>query len=227
MHNLLIFCFHVAIICSFSLLMLKIGERALNAWLCVLAICMNLFVTKQIDILDMQVTASDAIAGSYLFGLCLIQEYHGRKNAQMHVLFSFCCSIGFLILSWFHLWYRPNAYDVMQPLFINLLSCMPRLILASLASFIIVQIFDIQFFKWIKTKLNGGKFGLRVLITMTLAHILDTLFFSFFGLYGLVHNIWHVIVFSLVIKIIASILGGIFAIFSKDNTNIKNIFNTS
>lgn len=213
MSNVIVFQLHVFFICLVSLCMLRLGERALNAWLCVLAISMNLFVTKQISIGWLEVTASDSIAGSYLLGLCLIQEHFGRKSAQQHVIFAFSCAIGFLGLSYFHLLYTPNQYDTMHRVHSSTLQCMPRLVIASLTSFLLIQVVDISIFQRLRAYFDGKFFVLRTLITLAISNTLDTLIFTFLGLWGLVGNLWHIIAFSLLIKFLcvgaASLYGGL------------------
>lgn len=200
MNNIVIFQLHVLFICLVSLGMLRLGERALNAWLCVLAISMNLFVTKQISLGSFHVTAADSIAGSYLLGLCLIQEHFGKRSAQQHVIFAFSCTLGFLGLSWFHLWYIPNDYDTMHLIHKSTLDCMPRLMCASLTSFLLIQLVDISLFQKLRNAFKGRYFVLRTFMTLMISNALDTFIFSFLGLYGLVGNIWHIIWFSLVVK---------------------------
>lgn len=213
MDNIIIFQLHVLYICLVSLVMLRLGERALNAWLCILAIAMNLFVTKQISLGVIDVTASDSIAGCYLLGLCLIQEHFGRKSAQQHVIFAFSCAVAFLGLSYFHLWYTPNRFDTMHQIHTSTLECMPRLIVASLTSFLIIQLVDISVFQKLKNYCQGKYFVLRTFLTLLISNTLDTFIFTVLGLWGLVGNLWHIICFSLVVKFVcvatASAYGGL------------------
>jgi len=216
LHNLLVFQLHVLFICSISLGMLKLGERAINAWLCVLAIAMNLFVTKQISLGPIDVTASDSIAGCYLLGLCLIQEHFGRKSARQHVIFAFSCAVAFLGLSWFHVWYQPNDFDVMHGIHKTALSCMPRLVIASLTSFLLIQVVDISVFQRLKDRFGGRFFVFRTFITLMISNILDTFIFTFLGLWGLIGNIWHVIWFSLAVKIMCAVVAPFYGALSKN-----------
>lgn len=215
MENWIILFIHIAFTCCISIGMLRLGERALNSWLCVVAVCMNLFVTKQISMGFLEVTATDALAASYLLGLCLIQENFGKRSAQLHVLFSFVCSIGFLGLSFIHLWYCPGKHDMMHPLFITLLEPMPRLIIASLTSFIVIQLIDVSVFQWLREKMKGQFFPLRAVLCLILANVTDTILFSYLGLYGIVAHLWDIILFSLIIKIMATGISIPFASFAQ------------
>src|SRR5690554_7549504 len=82
MHNIDILCPHIGVLVLLILLTLRLGERALHAWLCVIAVAMNLFVSKQISLFGLEVTATDALAVSYLLGFNLLQEFYGKQVAR-------------------------------------------------------------------------------------------------------------------------------------------------
>lgn len=161
---------------------------------------MNLFVSKQISFFGLDVTATDALAVSYLLGFNLLQEFYGKKAARSHLLISFLVSIGFVGLSLFHLIYTPNSFDETQEAFLLILSPLPRIIGASIFTFIGVQAFDITFFSWLRKKFSGKKLALRLLVCLLVSQIIDTYLFSFLALYGIVGNVTHIIHVSLAFK---------------------------
>ncbi len=171
-------------------------------WLSFLAVMMNLFVMKQISLGGFEVTCSDALAAGYLLGQNLIQEFFGNKAARRTIWITLFISLSFLILSQIHLLYQPNSFDQTQIHFVALLSPAPRLFIASLISFLIVQMIDLSFFSFLRREMNGRFFPIRTLICLILAETLDTVLFSFLGLYGWVGRIDHVILTSTVFKIL-------------------------
>lgn len=191
------------------------GKESLFVWLSLLAVFMNLFVLKQITLFGLHVTASDALSVGYLLGLNLIQEFFGTKQARKSIWISFFSSILFLVLSSIHLAYRPNEFDHTQEHFIVLLASMPRFILASLTSFLIVQLIDLAFFSFLKEKLQGKYLTLRMIAALILFQSLDTILFSYLGLYGLVASIRDVIFLSLFVKGILILCTTPFVAFSK------------
>jgi uncharacterized integral membrane protein (TIGR00697 family) len=200
MHNICILIFQILIILFFIIFSTKYGESVLNSWLCFLAVAMNIFVLKQITLFNLNVTATDAIAVSYLLGLNVLQEYFGKKAARKHALLAIFISSGFLIISIFHLLYKPNIHDFSDDSYKLIFGYMPRLVISSFTSFFLVQISDIFCFSWIRHKLNGKFFFLRLLICGAFAQILDTLLFTFLGLYGVVENIFHIVFISILFK---------------------------
>lgn len=198
--NTIIFILHIAVICTLTLMALRCSLELMIAWISLLTITMNLFVMKQITLFGLDVTSSDALAIGYLLGLNLIQEFFGKKMAQRSVAISFFISLSFVILSYIHISYTPNEYDTSQTHFILLLRQVPRIFIASLISFLVVQCIDINFFGFLRKKTNGRFLVGRTVLSLLLSQTLDTFLFSFLGLYGIVNNLGHIIFLSLAIK---------------------------
>ncbi len=207
--------FHIALVSGLTLLALRFGKEAISAWLGVLAVAMNLFVLKQITLFGLHVTASDALSVGYLLGLNLIQEFFGSKQARKAIWISLFIAAAFVLLTQIHLLYPPNTNDTTQLHFSTLFQPMPRLICASLFSFLVAQWIDLIAFSFFKEKFKGAFFPLRTLMTLFLSQICDTLLFTFLGLYGLVASLSDVIIFSLCIKAVVILCSTPFAVLSK------------
>ena len=215
MLNLLILTLHVATISALTLFALRFGKELMVAWLCILAVVMNLFVLKQITLFGLSVTSSDALAVGYLLGLNLIQEFFGRAFARKCVWISLFTSCGFVLLSQIHLLYAPNQFDLSQPHFIFLFNPMPRIIFASLFSFLTVQLFDLTFFSFLREKTAGKYLTSRIALALVISQTLDTLLFSYLGLYGIVASLTHIICLSLAVKGVVILLSTPFVSLSK------------
>lgn len=185
------------------------------AWLALLSIAMNLFVLKQITLFGLSVTSSDALAVGYLLGLNLIQEFFGSKSARQTIWISLFISISFVLLSQIHLAYAPNQYDVTQAHFSSLLTPMPRIIIASLITSLIVQLIDLSFFGFLRKKTEGRYLTGRITLALILSQSLDTVLFSFLGLYGIVENTLHIMILSLTIKGVVILFSTPFVFLSK------------
>lgn len=187
----------------------------MTAWLALLALAMNLFVLKQISLFGLHVTTSDSLAVGYLLGLNLVQEFFGRRSARNTVWISFFISVCFVLLSQIHLAYIPNIHDSAHPHLSYLFHPMPRILFASLISFLIVQMIDLTFFAFLRQKTEGKFLAGRIALALLLSQTLDTLLFSFLGLYGIVHSVLHIIFMSLAIKGIVILLSTPFVSLSK------------
>ncbi len=213
--NALHLCLHISVISAITLIALRYGIETMIAWLCLLGVVMNIFVLKQITLFGLCVTASDALAVGYLLGLNLIQEFFGRSQARKCVWISFFVGCAFIVLSQIHLRYQPNAFDNTQSAFSALLNPAPRIFLASIFSFLTVQFIDLSFFSFLRKKTSGKFLTARTILALILSQTLDTLLFSFIGLYGLVSSVTDIMILSLAVKGIVILLSAPFVALSK------------
>ena len=194
---------------------LRLGKGALQALIAGQVVLANLFVSKQMGLFGFSVTCSDVYAIGAILGLNLLQEYWGREEANKTVGISFLCLIFFTAMSQIHLLYAPIPEDVTHQAFSAILSSTPRIAIASIAVYYIVQKLDVSFFGWLKNAFQGGYFPLRVGISLVLTQLLDTVLFSFLGLYGLVASIFDIIVVSFFVKCLIIGCSSPITVFSK------------
>ncbi len=202
MINELLFFTQVILIIGFALGAFKLGREALTAWVAIQALIANLFVVKQITLFGLDVTASDAFAIGSILGLNLLQEYFSREEANKATWICFFFMTFFALVSQLHLFYQANSYDITQSAFETILSQSPRLLIASMSVFFIVQQIDIRFFAFLKNMMPQTSFAWRSAIALVVSQFLDTVLFSFAGLYGIVASIFDIIFVSFLIKLI-------------------------
>jgi queuosine precursor transporter len=196
-----LFALHITSIFFFTLGALKLGKEALCTWICLQALFANLFVLKQITLFGFHVTASDVFAVGGILGLNLMQEFYGRKGAQKATTACLYCLLLFAALSKIHLLYTPASIDVTQFSYTTILAPAPRLSVASLVVFFIVQKIDIRLFSKLKSSMASSPFAIRNLISLCTTQLLDTILFTFLGLYGLVFSLFDVIFVSFLTKV--------------------------
>lgn len=200
--NELLFFTQTFLIIAFAFGAFKLGKAALTAWIAIQALIANLFVLKQISLFGFHVTASDAFAIGSLLGLNFLQEFFDKKEAQKATWICFFFMLFFVLVSQLHLLYSPSPYDTSQVAFRTILSPSPRLLLASMAVFFVVQQIDILFFAFLKNALPHVNFAFRTALALIVSQFLDTVLFSFAGMYGIVASITDVILVSFTIKLI-------------------------
>lgn len=200
--NELFFLFHIIAVLLFTFLALRMGKEALISWMALLAVIANLFVVKQTDLFSLQVTCADVYAVGAFLTLNFIQEYYGRELAKKTCLIALGAQVAFLFLSQLHVLYEPSLYDSTHEAFQVILTPYPRIAVASLSVFYLVQRFDIVIFQYILKLLPYSSFALRSTLCLILSQMLDTILFSIFGLWGLVHSLWDVMLMSFLIKFI-------------------------
>ncbi len=200
--NEIIFFTHIFFIIAFLFGALKIGKEALSAYVILQAIIANLFVVKQITLFQKEVTCSDVYMVGSILGMNLLQEYFGKDTAKKTMWITFYCMIFFSLTSYIHLGYIPSKHDTTHQAFFSILSQAPRIFLASVATFFLVQKFDILFFGILKKMAQDRYLTLRIVVSLVLSQLLDTALFSFLGLYGIASSMFDIIVLSFSIKLI-------------------------
>lgn len=187
---------------GFSWYFWYLGQSALTAWVVILSLLANLFVLKQIDLVGLNATAGDIFAIGCLLGLNLLQDKYGRQAAQQAIWTSFSCLLFFVIMSHIHLLYEPSIYDHAQDAYSYILTPTPRIVIASLTTFFIVQQFDSRIYGLLR-KISPFSAIWVSGFTMCISQFLDTVLFILLGLYGLVGALSEIIIVSYTIKLIA------------------------
>lgn len=200
--NELIFFVQTLLIIGFALGAFRFGKEALVAWISIQALIANLFVLKQVTLFGLDVTASDAFMIGSLLGLNFLQEYFSQEEAAKATKICFFFMLFFILVSQLHLLYQPISADVAQSAFLTLLSPSPRLMIASIAVFFIVQQVDIRFFAFLKKTFTRTNFAVRAAIALVFSQFLDTVLFSLAGLYGIVESLFDIMLMSFIIKLI-------------------------
>jgi hypothetical protein len=200
MTNELLFILQALFISSSLLIALHLGKHALIALIAAQAILANLFVVKQITLLNFNATAADAYAIGCMLGLNLLQEYYGKEITRSAIVVSFFVAVFFAISSQLHLLYIPFITDTTNDAFNAILAATPRIVAASLGTYFIVQQFDMRLYGSLKKHFNGRFYIMRNWGSVACSQLLDTVLFSFLGLYGIVTHIWDIILVSYTIK---------------------------
>ena len=200
--NEFIFLLQIVAISAALLAALSLGKEALVSLVSLCGVLANLCVLKQIDLFGLTVTASDAYMVAGILGLNMIQEHFGKLIARKTIRISFMLLLFYLGITYIHLLFTPSAHDTTQPHFLALFTPMPRIIIASVVVYLTVQCIDYMLYGFLKNLLNGRYLILRNVASLVISQGIDTVLFSFLGLYGIVASIGSVIAFSFAIKIL-------------------------
>lgn len=200
--NEALFFAHVIFVLGFILIAYKMGSSTLTSLVVLLGILANVFVVKQMDLFYWTVTCSDVFAIGGILGLNLLQEGWGQEAASKAIRVSLLCQIFFVAMAQVHLLYVPSVADKTQEAFSMILSSSPRIVFASIAVYYAVQKIDVRIFGFLKNFFASKFLPFRLSLSLLLSQLLDTVLFSFLGLYGLVESIVDVIFMSYLIKCI-------------------------
>lgn len=178
---------------------LRLGKEALFCWVCLQALLANLFVLKQISCFGCTITCSDAYAIGSLLALNLLQEYYGKKSGERASLIAFWAMLAVAVVSKLHLLFIPSLHDTTQAAFVTILGPAPRLLVASLLSFFLVQRLELWLFGLLKERWRAP-LSLRSTATLLVSQLCDTVCFTYLGLYGSVASPADIIGVSYLVK---------------------------
>jgi uncharacterized integral membrane protein (TIGR00697 family) len=204
--NELFFIIHTIIIAGFALGSLALGSCALVAFVCLQCVLANLFVIKQITLFGLTATSADAFTVGATIGLNLLQEYFGKEIAKRTIWINFFLLIFYAIVSQIHLTYVPHSADITQQYFLPLLQFMPRIVVASFSVYLFTQMTDYYLYGILKKMFHDKHIIFRNYASIAFCQLLDTVLFSYLGLYGIIDNIGEVIVISYLIKLASIII---------------------
>lgn len=166
-----------------NLFFLRLGKGALIALIALQCVLANLFVTKEIELFGFTATASDVLGVGGALTLNLIQEYFGRPIAQQSIWISFFCTLFYTAASIVQLSYLPAPTDMNHSHFIALLSPMPRIVIASIFVYLLTQHLDCILYGYFGKKFGKSHFILKNYSSLFITQLVDTVLFSFLGLY--------------------------------------------
>jgi len=198
--NELLFFSHLTVVLIFMLGALRLGKGALITIICLQAALANLFVMKQIVLFGLHVTSCDVYTIGAIFGINLLQEYHPDCDVKRVLLSYFGTLVFFPLMAQFHLYYQPAnlAYE-------QILGSALRIFFASITTSMVTTWLDTRLFATLKSRYANVPFALRIASSALCIQLLDTLLFTFLGLWGSVSHPWELLFFSYLIKVITII----------------------
>lgn len=206
MYNELIFLLHLSFIALSCLAAAIIGRSALITFISCCCILSNMFVLKQITLLGLTATASDPFTIGATLGINFLQEYYRKEAAMQAIRINFFSLIFYTALCLIHLAYQPTLHDQTHALYHALFWPMPRILIASISAYMISQLTDYYLYGWFKKMFVTRGLVFRNYGSMAISQLIDTITFSFLGLYGLVDSIGSIIIVSYSIKLFAVFL---------------------
>ena len=165
------------------------GKTGLFAWTVFATITANLEVLLLVDAFGIEQTLGNVLFASTFLVTDILSEKYGKKDAQLAVDLGVATSVGFIVLSRLWLCYTPAVNDWAMPSFQTIFTNTPRVMLASVLVFAIVQRFDVWLYhKWwdySKRKFGDNKrfLWLRNNGSTMVSQLLNTVLYTF-GAFG-------------------------------------------
>lgn len=199
------------------------GKTGLLVWNCVALIMANVEVIILIDAFGLTMTLGNICFASSFLVTDLLCERYSKRDADMSILLSFLVAIIFVLITQFWLLYTPADTDNMMPYFQGIFSHTPRVILANLIVYVIVQLVDVRLYYWwwnLTKKINKdeSKFlWVRNNFSTIISQLMNAILFNVIAFYGVFSNadLLNVVASTFIIYFIISLIDTPFLYFSR------------
>lgn len=189
------------------------GKKGLICFNVIATIAANIEVLIMVNAFGMEMTLGNILFASTFLVTDILSEIAGKEYAKKAVNIGILTSITFIIISQSWLLYVPGESDFAMPSIQTIFSNTPRLMLASLLVYAIVQRFDVwAYHKWwqFTEKKSGDKrkyLWLRNNGSTLLSQFLNNLLFTFAAFLGIhsIQTIISIVISSYVIFIVTSL----------------------
>ena len=199
--NEYIFVLYCAVISCSIFGALLFGAAGLTALMSLFGVLINILVTKHITLFGFTATAADPLAVGIPLALNTLQEYYGAQASKNAIWASFYMAFIYVAIVMLHLWYTPSSIDTSHYHFYVLLAPMPRLIAASFTTFLVAQFSDWHLYRALRSIMPETHALTASYLSTSISQGIDTLLFSFLGLYGIMHNLGEIILVSYCVKL--------------------------
>jgi hypothetical protein len=200
---------------AFVLIAFRLGKIWLITVIAVNAVLMNIFATKGIYLFGLATTGGNILYASIFLATDLLDEYYGKKEAFRAVMIGFFASVFSLLATQSILKFSPADYDIAQESLKTIFSLTPRIIFASMIAYLISQNLDVWSFMKIKKMTNGRHLWLRNNASTITSQLADSIIFTLIAFWGVYPNIWQLILFTYIIKVIIAVMDTPFIYLSK------------
>ena len=144
MSNELLLIVNLIIVYGLTLLSYYLfGKKGVLCWNVLATIAANIEVMILINAFGMEQTLGNIMFATTFVATDILSENHGKKEAELAVKTGVFASVAFIIITRIWLMYTPSESDIVMPSMINVFSNTPRVMLAGLFVYGIVQAADV------------------------------------------------------------------------------------
>lgn len=122
------------------------GKAGLFVWTAVGVILANIEVIKMVDMFGMSVTLGNALYASTFVVTDILSENHSKKDATKAVNIGLFITVVWVLATQLILGFKPNELDFINPAFTDMFGLMPRMTIAGIATYAVVQRLDVHLY---------------------------------------------------------------------------------
>lgn len=207
-NELLWLIFIIFDLCAVLLAFRLWGRNGLYAVIACSGIICNIQVVVTVELFGMVATLGNVVYSSIFLATDILSEHYGRREARRGVWIGFYSLVWATIAMQFAIHFTPDESDFMIGHLRELFGVMPRVVVASLAAYIISQHHDIWSFLFWKEKTAGKHLWLRNNLSTWVSQLIDSVVFTavaFLGVFEMSVLI-QIVITTYVLKIIVALI---------------------
>lgn len=166
------------------------GKTGLFVWIAMSIILTNIQVMKTVEIFSYVTALGNIVYGSIYLAIDILNENHGRKEAQKAVWVGFFVLLSTTVIMQIALRFIPHESDFLSPALEQIFGFLPRIAVASFIAYFISQFFNVAFYNFIKKLTKKKHLWIRNNLSTMASQLLDNIIFTwiafigFFGFFG-------------------------------------------
>ncbi|MDY7000598.1 MAG: queuosine precursor transporter [Thermodesulfobacteriota bacterium] len=184
------------------------GRSGLFAVIVFSLLLCNIQVMKTVELFGLTTTLGNVLYASVFFATDLLSEFFGKDAAKKGVLLGFLALAAATLYMQIALLFVPAPEDFAQPHLAVIFGFMPRVVLASMAAYLVSQWHDVWAFHFWKQKTRGRFLWLRNNLSTLVSQLLDSVIFCVIAFVGVFESgVWvQILVTTYVFKVIVAVL---------------------
>ena len=190
------------------------GKVGLYIWTAISAILANIEALKMVDMFGLSVTLGNALYASSFVVTDILSENHDKESANKAVNIGLFVTVIWVLATQLILMFEPNSLDFINGSLIEIFGLMPRIAIASIFTYAVVQKIDVILYHkvWEKTnkifKNSNKGLWLRNNISTLTSQFLDTLTFTLIAFAGTMpfKELISLVLTTYILKAVVSIL---------------------
>ena len=188
-----------------SFLTKKIGYGALIGLFTGLYVISSVLANKIIIVFGLTVPAGTILFSVTFLLTDMLSEFFGKKYATQAVWMGLIVQIFLIVSLWVAIKWPYPEYWVNQAAFETTLGNTWRIVLGTLAAFIISQNHDIWAYHFWKKKLNNKHLWFRNNASTIVSQFIDSIVFSYIAFWGIL-PVWPIIIGTFIVKVIIAFI---------------------
>lgn len=165
----------------------------------------NIIAVKIINISGIIISVGSIVYPITFLVTDVINEIWGKRIATQVVLAGFVASLFTVMVIQISIFAPPAVFWEEQQSYVTIFRSVPRVVAASMVTYLIVQTHDVYAFHFWKVKTKGKMLWLRNNASTFVSQTLDSALFTTLAFWGTVPNLFQMIIGGIVVKIIIAI----------------------